>query len=109
MTTITLIEELPILPQADQELAIQLGNTDFLVSLHYNERAAVWLMDLYDGTTNGFIAANIALVLGADLLAPYNLGIGSLFAFDMSGAGQDAGEADLGDRVKVYRLELTDG
>ena len=44
----------------------------------------------------------LPLVIGQDLLEPYNFGIGRIFCFDTSNQGIDAGPDDLGERVKVY-------
>jgi hypothetical protein len=46
----------------------------------------------------------LPLVLGADLLAPLNLGIGSLLMVDLSNAGKDATDDDFGERVGLIWL-----
>ena len=60
------------------------------------------VLDMYDAATQQPIIASAPLVLGQDLLEPYNFGVGSIFCVDTTGHGLDAGPDDLGERVKVY-------
>lgn len=96
-----MILELPLSSDAAQIFTTQLGEAKYSFDVRYNDRSGVWTLDLYDASTV-LIAASLPMVIGQDLLEPYNLGIGSLLCVDTTGQGLDAGPDDLGDRVKVY-------
>jgi hypothetical protein len=55
------------------------------------------------------LLTSVPLVLGVDLLWPYNLGIGRLIAADTSGRGRDAAADDLGSRVRVFWYSPEEG
>ena len=59
------------------------GNT-YQFQTNYNERNGVWSFDLYDDTTGAPLVMGVPILLGCDLLAPYGLGIGSMYAIDMA-------------------------
>ena len=94
--------EIPVSNDPAQVFTTQLGETKYVFDVKYNDRSGVWTLDLYDATTQALVAASLAMVIGHDLLEPYNFGIGRLFCFDMTNQGLDAGPNDLGDRVKLY-------
>lgn len=96
-----MILELPLSSDAAQIFTTQLGEAKYSFDVRYNDRSGVWTLDLYDASAV-LIAASLPMVIGQDLLEPYNLGIGSLLCVDTTGQGLDAGPDDLGDRVKVY-------
>ncbi len=97
-----MILELPFSNDAAQVFTTQLGETKYIFDARYNDRSGVWTVDLYDDSSKALIAASLPLVIGQDLLEPYNFGIGSLLCVDTTSQGLDAGPDDLGDRVKVY-------
>lgn len=84
-----------------EQFNCQLGNYLFRFSTLYNDVENVWHFDLVDAQTNEVICYQIAVLLGEDLLYPLNLGIGAMFAADMSATGIDAGPDDLGERIIV--------
>ena len=53
-------------------------------SQNYNERNGAWSFDLADHATGLPIISGVPILLGCDLLAPYGLGIGSMFAVDLA-------------------------
>ena len=101
------------------------GNT-YQFQTNYNERNGVWSFDLYDDTTGAPLVMGIPILIGCDLLGPYGLGIGSMYAIDMAattaraliGTTSTVGQVlqmtdadplgafsdDLGNRVKVVYL-----
>ena len=97
-----MILELPFSNVGAQEFIVQLGDRKFRMVAYLNERSGVWVLDMYDAGASLPIVANLPLVIGADLLAPFNLGIGSIFVNNEDASGLDAGPDDLGGRVKVY-------
>lgn len=97
-----MIMEIPVSSDPAQVFTTQLGDVKYVLDIRFNDRSGVWTLDLYDDVSKALIAASIPLVVGQDLLEPYNFGIGSLLCIDGSGQGSDAGPDDLGDRVKLY-------
>lgn len=97
-----MILELPLSSDAAQIFTTQLGDAKYTFDVKYNDRSGVWTLDLYDASTQLMMVASLAMVIGQDLLEPYNFGIGSLLCVDSSGQGLDAGPDDLGDRIRVY-------
>jgi hypothetical protein len=94
--------ELPFSSDPAQTFTTQLGDKKFGFDVRFNDRSGVWTFDLSDDTTKAVLLQSVPLVLGADLLEPYNLGIGRMVVIDTERRGRDAGPSDLGDRVKVY-------
>jgi hypothetical protein len=78
-----------------------------MIDARWNTRmfdgAGGWSWDL-TGSDGTVLLAGVSLVLGIDMLAPYGLDMGGMFAFDTSGANQEAGLNDLGSRVLVAWL-----
>lgn len=97
-----MILELPFTSDSAQTFVTQLGDNKYQVDVKFNDRSGVWTFDLSDDATKSVLLQSIPLVLGQDLLEPYNLGIGRMMAFDTTNAGKDATADDLGDRIKVY-------
>lgn len=94
-----MIIQIPLSADPAQSLTVQLGDVKYYFEARYNSRNGVWTLDMYDDATRAPIVLGMALVLGQDLLAPYNLGIGSLGLVDTSAQSKDAGADDMGDRV----------
>lgn len=96
-----MIVELPLSTDPAQSFTCQLGGVKYYMEARYNSRNGVWTLDLYDDATRTAILLGLAIVLGTDLLEPYNLGIGRLMAVDTNNSGTDAGADDLGSRVTL--------
>lgn len=96
-----MIAELPLSADPAQSFTCQLGGVKYFFDVRYNSRNGVWTFDLSDDATRTPILSGVAIVLGVDLLEPYNLGIGRLLAVDGEGRGRDAGADDLGSRVTL--------
>jgi hypothetical protein len=79
----------------------QLGRYFFRFYTLFNDVAGVWHFDLTDAQANRVIGYGIPILLGVDMLSPFNLQIGAMVAGDMSGQNLDAGADDLGTRVIV--------
>lgn len=79
----------------------QCGDFQFQFDTLYNDYEGIWHFDLTDAQTGIVLCTQVSILLGLDLLRPMNLGIGSLFAADMTGADLEAGPDDLGTRVIV--------
>lgn len=99
---VTVIIQLPLTTDTPQSFTVQLGTVTYQVNLYWNDRSSVWLMDLFNPTTQAPIVTGLALTLGADLLAPYSLGIGSLMVIDETGTHTEATLTSLGSTTNVY-------
>lgn len=106
---------LPFNSEPWRAFSTTLNGVEYRFECNFNERNGVWSFDLYDGRSLELLAAGVPIMIGVDLLAPYALGIGSLFAVDMAAymaaeesgvlpQSTDAGADDLGERVKVFYL-----
>jgi hypothetical protein len=96
------ILELPFSNDPAQSFLSQLGDKKYGFNVKFNDRSGVWTLDLSDDATKAVLLQSVPLVLGCDLLEPYNFGIGRIMVMDTTNRGKDATAADLGDRVKVY-------
>ncbi len=79
----------------------QLGDFFFRFTTLFNDYTGIWHFDLSDAQTDEVIGYQIPILLGVDMFAAFNLGIGYLIAVDSSDSGIDAGPDDLGTRVSV--------
>jgi hypothetical protein len=89
------------------EYSVDLEGSTYVVELRWNARARAWFLSLFDRSRSA-IAVGRKVALGADLRgasADGRLPPGRLLALDTSGAGRDAGEADLGARVLLGYVE----
>lgn len=94
--------ELPVTNDPAQTFITQLGNAKYAFGIKYNDVSGIWTMDITDPITNLPILLGIPLVLGTNLLEPYNLNMGNLGAFDTTTLGTNATAEDMGARIKVY-------
>lgn len=98
MTVLTL----PLTSSVAQRFVTQLGDTKYQFDIRFNDRSRVWSMSITDDATSTLLVSGIAILLGQNLLAPFNLDMGALMAYDESNSGIDAGANDLGSRINVY-------
>lgn len=104
-----MIIELPLTSDPAQTFTAQLGRVKYIFDVKFNSRSGVWTFDLFDASSKAVMLASIPIVLGVDMLWPYNLGIGRLIAADASNRSLDAGPDDLGTRVKVFWYSTEEG
>src|ERR1019366_10409821 len=69
--------ELPPSTDRPQSFTTQLGSAVYQFDLRWNDRSNVWTMDISDPVSGNPIVSGLAVVLGADPLKPYALGIGT--------------------------------
>lgn len=97
-----MIIQLPLSNDLSQDFVTQLGSTKYEFLVNWNDRANFWTMDIIDYVSQKPLILGMPLLLGCDLLGPFNINNGALIMFDETGMGQDAGYADLGSRVTAY-------
>lgn len=93
---------LPTSNDPAQSFVTQLGSVKYQFDICWNDRAGVWNMDMTIASTQTPILQGVPLLLGADLLADYNLNMGSMIVVDEMGTSTDATVDDLGNRINVY-------
>lgn len=104
-----MIASLPVGNEPSQKFTVQLGRVKYDFHIKYNSRSSVWTFDMTISATKVMLLQSIPIVLGSDLLAPYNFGIGRLIVVDTSNRGRDAAVDDLGARVKLVWFGVEEG
>lgn len=94
--------EFRILDEPRQKFSVLLNRRRVTFELWYSITSKRWSMDLaIDGAP---VLHGRRIVTGVDLLAPFNLGIGILFAFpEVAGAAPDREALPLG-IVRLYHI-----
>ena len=109
------MQTVPFTSDPNATFTTSLNGVDYQFDTLYNERASVWTFDLSLAKTGTPLVTGVPILIGCDMLAPFGLGIGSMYAVDMTAAAQkeaaghrpqsvDAGPEDLGVRVLVVYL-----
>lgn len=94
--------EIPLTPE-NQSFTVSLAGVTYGMTLRWNDQAAAWVLDIYDSLGNLLIGA-IALITGADLLAPYtylNFG-GTLTVASDNNADAVPTQTNLGSMSHLY-------
>jgi len=94
--------QIPVGTDAAQQFTTQLGELKFVFDIQWNDRSNQFSLTLYNEDTSQIYFEGIPIVLGTDLLEPYNYGIGSLLAIDSSNTGSEAALSDFGVRVQLW-------
>jgi hypothetical protein len=94
--------EIPVSADAAQQFITQLGDAKYVFDLQWNDRSQQFSLTLSNDDTGQVYFEGHPVVLGTDILEPYNYGIGSMLAVDTSNTGREATLTDFGDRVKLY-------
>lgn len=98
--------EFAIIDEADQQFATVLGGRRVTIRLRYNVTTDRWNMDL--SIDDQPVLTGRRIVTGVDLLAPFNLGIGSIFAMaEQAGAMPDRNNLPRG-IVRLYHATETE-
>lgn len=94
--------EIPVSADAAQVFTTQLGDFRYVFDIQWNDRSQQFSLTLSNEDTQQVYFEGLPIVLGTDLLEPYNYAIGSLLVIDTSNTGREATLDDFGDRVKIY-------
>lgn len=92
-----------------------LNGVEYRFDTLYSDRSGLWTFDLSVAKTGARLVSGVPVLIGCDMLAPFGLGIGSLYAVDVTAASAreeaghrpqsvDAGPEDFGVRVMVLYL-----
>ena len=91
-----------------QVFSIVLNEISYIMTAKWNTRAQFWTLDISDENDITLIN-NIALKIGLDLLAPFNLGIGSLYVANTAGASNEMSLSNVGIDTALVYLEPISG
>lgn len=91
--------EFNIIDEPKQKFSVLLNRRRVTFTLWYNQTNDRWSFDL--ALDNAPVLHGRKIVTGVDLLAPYNLGIGVLFAFSDTDQAPNRENLPLG-IVKIY-------
>lgn len=97
-----MILKLPLTNDLYYTFVSTLGDTTYDFTVRWNERGGFWTFDMVDNAAQKTWFTGLPILLGCDLFDPFNIGNGSMIAWDESGTLQDAGYDDLGSRVNLY-------
>lgn len=81
---------LPFTAEPFRTFTTNLNGHSYQFTTNYNERNGVWSFDLADGETGDPIISGVPILIGCDLLGPYGLGIGSMYAVDQAATAAPA-------------------
>ena len=87
-----------------QEISIVLNEISYGLTAKWNTRAQFWTLDIADENDVTLIS-NIALKIGVDLLEPFNLGMGSIYAYNLAEDGVEMSLSNAGTDVVLAYLE----
>jgi hypothetical protein len=106
---------IPFTSDPAQTFSCTLNGISYDFYAWYNDRVGIWYFNITDTASQTSLARGIPILCGCDLLQPYGLAMGEMYAVDLAAAKTpsvvdghadalaiaDAGPEDLGDRVRV--------
>lgn len=86
-----------------ESMSIVLGGRTLRVRARYANLTNTWTLDVMDdsGTSPIPLVMGVPILMGVDIIKPYRLEIGSLYAEANSDRREDAGRGDLGSRINL--------
>jgi len=78
------MQTIPFTSDPWQTFSCTLNGVEYGFAANYNDRPGVWSFDLSLKATEEVLVAGVPILLGCDMLAPFGLNIGSLFAVDLA-------------------------
>ena len=84
-------------------MTLLLGGKNYVLTVRYNDRSGVWTLDIAIEQLNQPLPLiyGLPLVLGWQLLEPYNFAMGGLVMVDTRNQGTDAGAENLEERYAL--------
>jgi len=93
--------EMPIEAIPAQSFTVQLTVNKYKLDIQWNDRGEYFTMSIFEDITGVAIAHGLPLILGQDVLSPYNYGLGAFIMVDTSNRGQEASVESFGARSKL--------
>lgn len=98
------MRELIVTDAPDQEFTTILNGIRCTIRLRWNVFGKFWSFDLWVRDRLAILGRRV--VLGTDLVQPFDLGIGAIFAGDFEGKGAKADRTSLPERrVRLYQAD----
>jgi hypothetical protein len=97
-----MIAKIPVTAEAAQTFVTPLGDLKYRFDIRFNDRSGVWTLDLTEDASGTILFQGSPLLVGEDLLSPYNYNIGTLTVIDTTVQNKDATAEDFGSRVMLY-------
>lgn len=94
--------QVPVTNDVAQKFVTQLGDSKFEFDIQWNDRSGLFSLTLTNDDTKQVYFQGVPMVLGVDLLEPYNYAIGSLVLYDTTNRSIDANLDNLGDSVLLF-------
>ena len=94
--------QVPVTNDAAQSFVTQLGETKLQFGVQWNDRSNQFSLTLVNDDTQQTYFQGVPLLLGTDLLEPYNYGLGALIMVDSTNQGKEATLETLGSSVLLY-------
>lgn len=93
----------PFTGRPQESMSITIAGRRLRLRARYANLTNIWTLDVFDNAGDGPvpIVQGVNIVMGADLLAPYLLGIGGLYAEPTADPMTDAGRGELGNRIRL--------
>ena len=109
------MQTIPFSSDSNATFTTALNGVEYQFDTLYSDRSGLWTFDLSLAKTGETLVSGVPILIGCDLLAPFGLGIGAMYAVDMTASSAreeaghkpqsvDAGPEDLGVRVLVLYL-----
>jgi hypothetical protein len=102
------MQVIPFTSDPWQTFSCTLNGTEYGFAANYNDRSGVWSFDLSLKSTETPLVTGVTILLGSDLLAPFGLGIGRMFAVDMAASPAWALAADGVTQVPITQMTDAD-
>ncbi|KAA0970805.1 hypothetical protein FPY71_10035 [Aureimonas fodinaquatilis] len=94
------MREFVVTNDADQQFTVVLNGRRCTIRIRYNVTAERWMMDLSIDDTP--VLTGRRLVVGSDLLAAYDFGLGSIFLLSETGETNPGRDELPGGMVRMY-------
>jgi hypothetical protein len=84
-------------------MSITIEGRSLRLRARYGQLLNTWTLDILDNSTAEVLplVMGVPIVMGADLVKPYRLEIGSLYAEANARPRDDAGRGELGNRINL--------
>ncbi len=94
--------QVPVTNDAAQSFVTQLGEFKLQFDIQWNDRSNQFSLTLTDDDSKQVYFQGVPMLLGGDLLEPYNYGLGALVMVDTTNQSKEATLDTLGDSVLLY-------
>jgi hypothetical protein len=81
---------IPLEGSEAKEILIQLNGVKYRMLFQYNEIQQIWTVNIVRDNDKFILILGLPLVLGQELLEPYNFGAGQLLVVDLLEKGSEA-------------------